>query len=41
MGKIYQHAVSRTITAADNILFTCLTTNTQLLHLDEHIAATT
>ena len=41
VGKIYKHAVTRTITEMDNVLFTCLTMNTQPLHLDAHFAATT
>ncbi|WP_159843457.1 MaoC family dehydratase [Nocardia sp. CY41] len=31
---IYQHRPGRTITEADNVLFTTLTMNTQALHLD-------
>ncbi|MBT6275493.1 MAG: MaoC family dehydratase [Chromatiales bacterium] len=41
VGKVYKHAVTRTITEADNVLFTCLTMNTQPLHLDEDFAKTT
>ncbi|MGX9671260.1 MaoC family dehydratase [Mycobacterium sp. HM-7] len=33
-GVIYQHRPGRTITEADNVLFTTLTMNTQALHLD-------
>jgi acyl dehydratase len=41
IGKTYKHAVTRTVTETDNMLFTCLTMNTQPLHLDAHFAATT
>ncbi len=34
-GDIYQHAVTRTVTETDNLLFCALTHNTQPLHLDE------
>ena len=37
-GVIYQHRPGRTITEADNVLFTTLTMNTQLLHLDAEFA---
>lgn len=33
-GAIYEHRPGRTITEADNVLFTTLTMNTQALHLD-------
>ena len=33
-GVVYQHRPGRTITEADNVLFTTLTMNTQALHLD-------
>lgn len=33
-GAVYVHAPGRTITEADNVLFTTLTMNTQSLHLD-------
>ncbi|WP_341849260.1 MaoC family dehydratase [Auritidibacter ignavus] len=36
VGTIYQHAPGRTITEADNVLFTTLSMNTQSLHLDAH-----
>jgi acyl dehydratase len=39
-GVIYQHRPGRTITEADNVLFTTLTMNTQALHLDAAFAAT-
>lgn len=31
---VYEHRPGRTITEADNVLFTTLTMNTQALHLD-------
>ncbi|GAB18174.1 hypothetical protein GOEFS_048_00130 [Gordonia effusa NBRC 100432] len=33
-GSIYEHRPGRTVTEADNVLFTTLTMNTQALHLD-------
>jgi acyl dehydratase len=33
---VYRHRPGRTVTEADNVLFTTLTMNTQALHLDEH-----
>jgi acyl dehydratase len=40
-GLVIDHAVTRTVTEADNVLFTCLTMNPQPLHLDEAFAAET
>lgn len=34
VGDVYRHAPGRTVTEADNVLFTTLTMNTQSLHLD-------
>lgn len=34
VGTTYQHRPGRTVTEADNVLFTTLTMNTQPLHLD-------
>ncbi|MDT5409339.1 MAG: hypothetical protein QOG14_1559, partial [Mycobacterium sp.] len=34
LGVRYLHRPGRTITEADNVLFTTLTMNTQALHLD-------
>ena len=34
-GVVYAHRPGRTVTEADNVLFTTLTMNTQALHLDE------
>ncbi|MFC4125870.1 MaoC family dehydratase [Nocardia rhizosphaerae] len=38
IGTIYEHRPGRTITEADNVLFTTLTMNTQALHLDANFA---
>ncbi|UUX97334.1 MaoC family dehydratase [Aquabacterium sp. J223] len=35
VGNAYPHAVTRTVTETDNLLFCALTHNTQPLHLDE------
>lgn len=35
VGTVYRHRPGRTVTEADNVLFTTLTMNTQPLHLDE------
>src|SRR3954447_9534523 len=40
-GLVVDHAVTRTITEADNTLFSVLTMNAQPLHLDESFAETT
>lgn len=34
IGDIYEHAITRTVTETDNLLFTTLTHNPQPLHLD-------
>lgn len=39
VGTIYEHRPGRTVTEADNVLFTTLTMNTQALHLDAAFAA--
>ncbi|MEM0906730.1 MAG: MaoC family dehydratase [Pseudomonadota bacterium] len=36
VGKVYTHALSRTVTEADNILFSNMTLNPQPLHIDRH-----
>lgn len=36
VGTTYEHRPGRTVTEADNVLFTTLTMNTQPLHLDAH-----
>ena len=40
-GVVYEHRPGRTITEADNVLFTTLTMNTQALHLDAAYSAGT
>ena len=40
-GLVIQHQPSRTVTEADNLLFTALTHNAQPLHLDAEFAAGT
>lgn len=40
VGARYLHRPGRTVTEADNVLFTTLTMNTQALHLDATFAAT-
>ncbi|PZU32346.1 MAG: dehydratase [Microbacterium sp.] len=40
-GAVYAHAPGRTVTEADNVLFTTLTMNTQSLHLDAAWSAET
>lgn len=39
IGEVIKHAVTRTVTEADNLLFTTLTMNVQPLHLDAEFAA--
>jgi len=41
VGDKVSHAISRTVTEADNVLITTLTHNPQLLHLDYEAAAKT
>ncbi|MGA2209390.1 MAG: MaoC family dehydratase [Acidimicrobiales bacterium] len=40
-GTIVQHAVTRTVTESDNVVFCTMTMNPQPLHLDKEFAATT
>ncbi|MBB5232777.1 MaoC family dehydratase [Deinococcus budaensis] len=40
-GTVIRHRVTRTLTEADNVLFTTLTMNPQPLHLDREYAAQT
>ena len=35
VGAVYEHAIRRTVTEMDNVLFSALTHNPQPLHLDE------
>ena len=39
-GTVFRHAVTRTVTETDNLLFTVMTMNTQPLHLDEEYSKT-
>jgi len=39
VGQVIEHAVTRTVTEADNVLFTCLTMNPQPMHLDADFSA--
>jgi acyl dehydratase len=39
LGIIYEHRPGRTVSEADNVLFTVLTMNTQALHLDAAASA--
>lgn len=41
VGLVVQHALTRTVTEADNVLFTTMTLNPQPLHLDAEFAALT
>ncbi len=41
LETVYEHSPGRTVTEADNVLFTTLTMNTQSLHLDAAWAAET
>ena len=40
-GRVIEHSLRRTVTEADNVLFSALTMNTQPLHLDEEFARST
>jgi acyl dehydratase len=40
-GQVFEHAVSRTVSEMDNVLFSALTMNPQPLHLDEEFARRT
>ena len=41
VGRVYNHPITRTVTEADNMFFSCLTMNPQPLHIDRHFAAQT
>jgi acyl dehydratase len=41
VGRVVHHAIRRTVTEADNVLFSTLTMNPQPLHLDAEFAAGT
>ncbi|MCB1743857.1 MAG: MaoC family dehydratase [Gammaproteobacteria bacterium] len=38
IGQVVEHPFSRTVSEMDNTLFSCLTLNTQPLHLSEHFS---
>ena len=38
LGQVFKHAITRTITETDNLLFCALTHNPQPLHLDAEFA---
>ena len=38
VGRVFEHPLRRTVTEADNMLFSCLTLNPQPLHIDRHFA---
>lgn len=40
-GQVFEHAIRRTVTEMDNVLFTTLTMNPQPLHLDAEFARAT
>ena len=40
-GQVFEHALTRTVTEMDNVLFTTMTMNVQPLHLDADFAAKT
>lgn len=41
MGQVFPHAITRTVTEADNVLFTTMTMNPAAIHLDAAYAAET
>src|ERR1043166_2043269 len=41
VGDVYEHPLGRTLLAADNVWFTCLTINTNPIHFDAVYAAQT
>ena len=41
VGDVYEHPLGRTVIAADNVWFTCLTMNTNPIHFDVEYAAKT
>ena len=40
-GQMFEHAMTRTVTETDNVLFTTMTMNPQPLHLDAEFAKST
>ena len=41
VGRVFEHAWTRTVTEVDNVLYSSLTMNVQPLHLDEEFASKT
>ena len=41
VGDVYEHPLGRTVIAADNVWFTCLTMNTNPIHFDTEYARAT
>ena len=41
VGHVFKHAITRTVTEADNTLFSVMTMNTQPLHIDADFASRT
>ena len=39
IGQIFEHSLTRTVTEADNVMFSCMTLNPQPLHIDFNFAA--
>ena len=40
VGQIFRHALRRTVTETDNVLFSTMTLNPQPLHIDRHFCET-
>jgi acyl dehydratase len=41
IGQMFEHAIRRTVTETDNVMFTAMTHNPAALHLDEEYGKTT
>ena len=41
VGDVYEHKLGRTVTTADNMLFTLMTMNTNPIHVDHHYSSKT
>ena len=41
VGRTFEHALTKTVTESDNMLFSTMTLNPQPLHIDRHFAAGT
>ena len=41
IGDVYEHKLGRTVTTADNMLFTLMTMNTNPIHVDHHYSSKT